>query len=200
MGSGLDYCGYVGGSSGEGGLCIAMDQSGNAYVAGATGSDEKSFPVQAGPDVNFNGWQNPIPGIGGGDAFVAKVPQSCVEGSGTARPGGTVSLSILATGSLGLPYQLGSSLGAGPIPFDNRKLGLSTDAILVVSVNDLWPSVFSSYRGVIDRKGQAKAAINIPNIVALIGVRLHTAFVTLDPSAPSGIKSISNTFSFSVTK
>jgi len=31
-------------------------------------------------------------------------------------------------------------------------------------------------------------------------VRLHSAFVTLDPAAPSGIRSISNTFTFSVTK
>ena len=45
-----------------------------------------------------------------------------------------------------------------------------------------------------------EAAIHIPNLPALIGVRLHSAFVTLGPSAPSGIRSISNTFSFTITK
>jgi len=49
-------------------------------------------------------------------------------------------------------------------------------------------------------KGQAKAASNIPNITALIGQKIHSAFVTLDPQAPSGIKSISNLFSFTITK
>jgi len=44
------------------------------------------------------------------------------------------------------------------------------------------------------------SAIHIPNIPALIGVRLHSALVTLDSPAPSGIQSISNTFSFSITK
>ena len=46
--------------------------------------------------------------------------------------------------------------------------------------------------------GQAKAAINIPNDSRLSGVKTHTAFVTLSPSAPFGIKSISNTYSITV--
>jgi hypothetical protein len=199
-GSGLDYCGYIGGSNSEGGFCIAVDVIGSAYVAGATGSDEKSFPVKAGPDLSYNGWQNPIPGIGGGDAFVAKVAQSSIEGSGTTRPGGTVTLSVLAAGSLGLAYQLGTSFGTGPIPIDTRNLNLSPDNLLVVTVKNYWPWIFAGYRGVIGSKGQAQAAIHIPNVSALMGVRLHSAFVTLDPAAPSGIRSISNTFSFSITK
>jgi hypothetical protein len=70
----------------------------------------------------------------------------------------------------------------------------------VVSTSGGWPSVFWGYQGVMDAKGESQAAIHIPSIPALIGVRLHTAFVTLDPQAPSGIRSISNTFSFSITK
>jgi len=53
---------------------------------------------------------------------------------------------------------------------------------------------------VIDSKSQAQAAIHIPNVPARIGLRLHSAFVTLDPAAPSGMRSISNTFSFSIAK
>ena len=62
------------------------------------------------------------------------------------------------------------------------------------------PAVFSDYNGFIDSQGQANASINIPNIQALIGQKVHSAFVTLNPSSPSGLKSISNTFSFTVTK
>ncbi len=66
-GTGLVYCGYIGGSSNDHGCGIAVDGSGNAYVTGDTGSREATFPVAVGPDLTHNG---------GGelyDAFVAKV-------------------------------------------------------------------------------------------------------------------------------
>jgi len=111
-----------------------------------------------------------------------------------------VNFALVATEAAAQPYQVGTSLGTGPIPIDTRQIDLSPDALLMVTAMSYWPSIFSGYRGVIDAKGQAQAAINIPNVPALIGVRLHSAFVTLDPAAPSGIRSISDTFSFSVTK
>jgi len=123
-----------------------------------------------------------------------------LTGSGTPQPGGTVTLALSAPGDAGLPFQLGSSLGTGPIPIDTRQLNLSPDDLLRVSVTDLWPFIFSGYRGVLDGQGVGKAAIHLPNLPALIGTRIHTAFVTVSPTAPSGIRSISNTFSFSITK
>jgi hypothetical protein len=66
----LLYCGYIGGSSTDYGYGIAVDSSGNAYVAGATNSTQASFPVTVGPDLTSNGNY---------DAFVAKV-----NASGTA--------------------------------------------------------------------------------------------------------------------
>jgi hypothetical protein len=133
-----------------------------------------------------------------GEFYLTVRGLASIQASGTTRPGGTVTL--LLTGDPDLFYQVGSSLGTGPIPIGNRNLHLSPDDLLFISVIGYWPWLFSAYRGVMDKTGRAKAAINIPNIPALIGVRLHTAFVTLDPSAPWGIKSISNTFSFSITK
>jgi len=64
-GSGLDYCGYIGGSDYEQGNSIAVDGSGCAYVIGSTDSNQATFPVAVGPDLTFNG--------GNHDAFVAKV-------------------------------------------------------------------------------------------------------------------------------
>src|SRR5262245_35317622 len=73
-GSGLVYCGYIGGREAEFGNGIALDGAGNAYVAGWTTSNETSFPVRVGPDLTFNGASPAIP-----DAFVARVK---ADGSG----------------------------------------------------------------------------------------------------------------------
>ena len=191
-GFGLVYCGYIGGNGQDSGLGIAVDAAGNAYVTGNTRSDERTFPVTVGPDLTYNG--------GTFDAFVAKIALTLLQGSGTPRLGGILNLTLTATGDVGLSYQVGSSLGTGPIPVDSRRLNLGPDDLLAVSVHGLWPTIFSGFRGLIDTKGQARATVHIPNIPSLIGIRLHTAFVTLDPAAPSGIRSISNTFSFSITR
>ena len=120
--------------------------------------------------------------------------------TGAPRVGGTINLSLLATYDPGLSYQVGSSLGTGPIPIDTRQIDLSPDNLLVISTSNLWPWIFSGYQGVIDGKGRATASINIPNIPALIGTRIHTAFVTLDPPSPSGIRSISQTNKLLISK
>jgi len=70
-GTGLVYCGYIGGNDGEAGYGIAVDASGNAYVTGQVKSTQASFPVLNGPDLTYNGGEM--------DAFVAKV-----NASGTA--------------------------------------------------------------------------------------------------------------------
>lgn len=74
-GSGLVYCGYIGGSGDDYGRGIAVDASGAAYVTGDTSSDESTFPVSVGPDLTHNG---------GADAFVAKVRP---DGAGLAYCG-----------------------------------------------------------------------------------------------------------------
>lgn len=57
------------------------------------------------------------------------------------------------------------------------------------------PTLFAGYGGVLDPFGASAASITIPRIAALVGVALHTAFITLDAAAPLGIRSVSNTFS-----
>ena len=67
-GTALVYCGYIGGSGSDSAGGIAVDSSGNAYVAGSTYSNESSFPVTVGPDTTYN-----ETGANDGDAFVAKI-------------------------------------------------------------------------------------------------------------------------------
>jgi len=193
-GKGVVYCGYVGGAGVDTSQGIAIDPLGNAYITGTTRSTEQTLPVKVGPGLRYNG-------SGQQDGmFVAKISETVLVASGTGRVGSSINLVLNATAGASLLYQVGSSLGAGPIPIDTRRIDLSPDWLLTVSVAGGWPTIFSGYRGVIDSKGQAQAAIHIPNIPSLIGVRLHSAFVTLDPAAPSGIRSISNALSFSITK
>ena len=123
-----------------------------------------------------------------------------IVGSGNPGIGGTVTLNLSAPADPTLPYQVGSSLGTGPIPIDTRLLNLSPDALLVASVQGYLPTVFSAYSGLLDSSGKGTAAIHIPQIPGLIGVRLHSAFVTIKAGAPSNLASISSTFSFSITK
>ena len=64
-GTGLVYAGYIGGAQFDRAATVAVDSSGNAYIAGQTASQPSDgFPVSGGPDDTFNG---------GNDAFVAKV-------------------------------------------------------------------------------------------------------------------------------
>lgn len=70
-GSGLVYCGYIGGSNEDWGWDVAVDRWGFAYVGGQTNSTEASFPVMIGPDLTYNddgSWS---------DAFVAKLDPDC---------------------------------------------------------------------------------------------------------------------------
>jgi len=132
------------------------------------------------------------PDIGADEVTVTLV------GTGSGLPGTSINFALGASPDAGLPYQMGSSLGNGPIPIDTRKLGLSPDALLVLSATNVLPTVFQGYAGVLDGKGAAAARLNIPNIPVLKGTRIYTAFVTLRATAPSGISNISNSFLFTV--
>ncbi|MBN2491244.1 MAG: hypothetical protein JXQ29_10400, partial [Planctomycetes bacterium] len=126
------------------------------------------------------------------------VASASLTGSGAGTPGTAIDFVLSAPADGALPYQMGSSLGNGPIPIDTRRLELSLDALLTLSVTGVLPAVFQNYAGVLDAQGAAKAALAIPNQPALKGVRIYTAFVTLLAAAPSGLASISNSFLFTI--
>lgn len=62
-GTGLEYCGYIGGLERDYGRAVAVDGDGRAHVAGQTYSREDRFPATS-PDPTHNG---------GSDGFVARI-------------------------------------------------------------------------------------------------------------------------------
>ncbi|MBN2490083.1 MAG: FG-GAP repeat protein [Planctomycetes bacterium] len=122
-----------------------------------------------------------------------------ISGTGSPAVGGVLTLALASPGDANLPYQVGSSLTAGTIPIDRRLLYLGMDALLVVTVQGQLPTVFSRYGGFLDASAKATAAIHTPRAPALVGLRIHSAFVTVKAGAPSNLESISNTFFFDVT-
>jgi hypothetical protein len=78
-GTGLRYCGYIGGYYWDEAYGIALDRYGDAYVTGNTSSNEwQGFPVSVGPDLVYN---EVI------DAFVAKVSDwNSTPALGTVAP------------------------------------------------------------------------------------------------------------------
>lgn len=119
-----------------------------------------------------------------------------ITGSGSGAIGTVEWLHLSSQFDEGLRYQAATSLGLGPIFIGKRVLRLNFDAILFASINNLLPTVFQHYGGTLDATGRGTARIQIPNAVGLKGVKLYSAFVTIDLMAPDAIRGISNTFEF----
>lgn len=99
-GSSLEYAGYVGGSGDDQGRGIAVDASGNAYIAGQTTSTATSFPM-----VGTLGTSSK----GGTDAFVAKINASgsAISYSGFLGGSGNDEAYSIAVDSAGAAYVTG---------------------------------------------------------------------------------------------
>jgi hypothetical protein len=109
----LVYAGYIGGTGQDQGRAIAVDSSGNAYVTGATESNEASFPVTADPDLTNNG---------GADAFVAKIDPTGSELVYASYIGGSGSDSgdDIAVDESGNAYVIGET-GSNEDSFPNHN-------------------------------------------------------------------------------
>jgi len=122
-----------------------------------------------------------------------------ITGSGSSSIGGTMKLDLVAPPDAGLPYQVGTALGTGPISIDTRLLHLSLDPLLVLSVTRRMQSVFQNYAGALDTLGKGQAAFHTPSLPGLVGIRLYSAFVTITTVGRSNIKNISPTYGFIIT-
>ncbi len=164
--------------------CVDASRPGELIIAGdAQGGGLPTTPGAADPTYN-----------GGHDIFVARLGIAAVTPAGPVRPGTSVALRLEAgPRNGGLRFQAGTALGTGPIPLGSRRLHLSPDGLLMLSTSPAAPAWFGNYGGILNATGNAVATLAVPSFPALIGIRVHTAFVTLDPAASLGIREISAT-------
>jgi hypothetical protein len=188
-GRSFDYAGFLGGLGQDSILTLALGPTGAVYAAGVTYRNSVgTFPLKAGPSFAYNNTGN-LPGT-----FLTKVAQTVAATRLTARPGTTIPIDCVASEDVGLAFQVGTSLGIGPLYLPGvRRLDLSPDPLLQASVLGVLPGVFQGYTGVVPPNGEWQATIQLPPWPALVGLNLNTAFITFAPAAPAGLQSISNT-------
>jgi len=98
------------------------------------------------------------------------------------RPGTRIPLNLGVTASAGRPYLLACSLGVStgiPLP-GNRRFPLDPDALFWLSLGQN-NAVFTGFIGQLDAKGAASAALSLPAVSALVGLRVYAGGVTSLP-------------------
>lgn len=111
----------------------------------------------------------------------------------TVRVGQTATIGVLAIDGALESYVFATALSATnglPLP-GGRRFPLDPDPIFFASVGGSVPGVFAGFQGALSVAGSTSISIRVPNLPALAGLDLHTAGVTLRPSAPGGIHLVS---------
>ena len=109
---------------------------------------------------------------------------------------GRWSLQISIQEDPGLPYLIAPSLtGVRPgLPLaDGRKINLTIDNLTVLAVQFGAAPFLTGIRGSLNAQGLGVAQLNLSSLGSAVnGIRFYFDVVTLDPSAPLGIKTIAD--------
>ena len=93
-------------------------------------------------------------------------------------------------------YYMASSIGMGPFTIEGRKVWLNADPMFQLSLGGTLPGIFANYSNLLDASSKGKAALNIPNLSALVGYGIYTCCSVWDKAGkPQGF---SNPFFFKV--
>jgi uncharacterized repeat protein (TIGR01451 family) len=182
-GSGLSYCGYIGGDNQDFSNAIAVDRYGNAFIAGLTFSSQTTFPVRIGPGLQFEGLA---------DAFIAKI-------AATEEADLQVEIApLLDQPQVGafLTYQIQvTNLGPGPAESVTLSDTLSPRVALVgisPSGECTGGTRASCNLGRIEPGGSSSVRITIRPLIA--GMTINTATVTVNPELTTDTNSGNNSF------
>ncbi|MEE9912429.1 MAG: SBBP repeat-containing protein [Deltaproteobacteria bacterium] len=175
-GSALVYSTYLGGSDDEEALAIAVDSSGNAYVAGYTWSD--NFPTQ-------NPYQGTFAGGDGSDAFVAKfnTPGNALVYATYLGGNGTDVANAIAVDSSGKAYVAGGTSSTDfPTRYPYRSFYLgNTDAFVTKFIASGNTLIYSTYLGGIGLEEAYAIAVDSTDHAYVAGYTLYGTFPTRNP-------------------
>ena len=173
-GSALIYSTYLGGDRREVGTSIAVDPSGNAYVAGMTGSD--NFPTVSAMQTTFGG--------GSTDTFLAKINPSGSALVYSTYLGGDQDdngdgIAVDSTGSVYVAGVTSSSNFPTASPIQTAVTAFGNDIFL----SKISPSgtglVYSTYLGGSNTDGATALALDSSNNVYLTGYTFSSNFPTV---------------------
>jgi hypothetical protein len=171
-GNSLIFSSYLGGSSNDDSVGIAVDTSGNIYLTGATSSS--NFPTIS---------LFPTTYAGGSDAYIAKINSSGSLVFSIYRGGSSDDYgNSIAVDSSGNAYVTGETLSTNfPTlsPYQASNAGL-TDAF-VVKINSLGSIVYSTYLGGSSDDYGDSIAVDSSENVYVTGETLSTNFPTVSP-------------------
>jgi hypothetical protein len=99
-------------------------------------------------------------------------------------PGSTVTLTCesgLEAGSPGVPYACALSFGTAGIPVPGGTLPLTADSLFFLTVLNLIPPIFPNGQGTLNADAEGSVTVNLPNLPALVGTKIYSAFITTGP-------------------
>ena len=183
---GIQAAGAVYIHSGKDGSVICM-------IYGHEQFEYLGIAVHGGCDVNGDGLPdliigtsedvNGIPDSGSAHVYAAK----SYKASDEVMLGGYLEMNLHVPAQPFGPYYLAFSLGMETgIPVGSRFFPLNPDLLFMLTFGS------PAFTGNLDSQGKRTLSQYIPNDPGLSGIVLYSAFLTIDPSAPKGVRTISN--------
>jgi len=131
--------------------------------------------------------------------FYEHFPVGSLSSTGTPKIGTSYTLDLSAVMDANKAYLLALSMTdiQPGIPIARRFIPLAADSMFFLTAMNLIPVMFQQFQGVLSGAGAAQAKIAIPNMPALVNIKIYGAFITYPGAA--GVNAISNPFTFVIT-
>ena len=165
---------------------------------GYLGDGDKRAHFGCGGDLTINeielrwpsGTVQYVPGVATNQAITITEPNFTVTGPLT--PGSSNTIATTFAGDAGLAYVCGFALNAAAELYlpDQRAIRVDVADPMLLLTTSFGNPILGFYAGILPAGGTATMSFNVPGIPALTGLSGWMIGVTLQPTYPAGIKSI----------